>query len=239
MSFPSTVPLRYPLQRTVRVASRVAEFLDGSEQRFRAGPVLNAFSFTLANIPIEQVDDVRDWFLAAKGAYDTTLTLAVGAATFPNMCLESDELAVTEEQPTRFSLSLAMRQVAPSGSWPSVTAVFPGISGGRLVQRPWSGKDRFLTTRNDLASGARYSYYERGTPLRAWDAAYSCITVANLTTLMEFFVGMGGKLGAFEMTDPETLDTFSNCRFDTDEFRATYVDAGHCSVSLPIVEFAA
>jgi hypothetical protein len=233
-NFPNTVNLRFPLGRTVKVASKVVEFLDGSEQRYRNGPVLNAFSLAFANIPLADVSAIQSWFLSVKGAYDSTWSLAANGETFTGMCLESDELVVTETEPTRYGLSLSMRQKAPSSSFSTVSA-FPGITGGRMVQRPWSGRDRFRTTRNDLDGGARISYYEWGTRRREWDLQYPCIAVSTLTGLMNHFVTMGGRLTEFSFTDPDSGTVYAHARYDTEEFKATYVDAGHCSVTLPMV----
>ncbi len=236
----STVPLRFPLGRKVSAPAEVVEFLDGSEQRWRTGPVLNSLSVRLNNCPASEVSAIQAWFEAQRGAYLSDWSITVGSEVLTNMALEADELAATEGEPTRYSMALQLRQTSPSGSWPSVTAVYPGIaSGARITQRPWTSKLRYLTTRNDLASGKRYAYYEWSDPKHLWTLTYPSITPAELLTLMQHFVGMGGRWGKFTFTDPDSLLDYPNCRYDMDAFEAEYVDAGHCSVSAQIAEFFA
>jgi hypothetical protein len=237
-TFPTSVRLQYPLTRTVSSPTRVVEFLDGSEQRWRSGDVLNSFSIQWNGLRAADLAPIRQWFATIKGAYDSTWSFVLGGETFPDMALEDDTLAVVENQAKRLSVSLKFRQTAASGTWSARDARYPAIRQGVITQFPYTGTSSFLTTRNDLETGPRYAYYERATPRRGWKCSYSVIAPAELLTLMQFFVAMGGRFGSFTFTDPDSKTEYTECRFDQDAFEVSYQGRCRCSLTLTIVQIA-
>src|SRR5262245_3079863 len=121
-SFPTSLPLRTPLTRTLSVPTRLVEMLDGSEQRWCAGDPLNSFALEFQNVSAAEVTALRTFVDTIKGAFDSTWDLTIAGVTYPNMALEHDDLPVVEGgQPERFSLSLKMRQTLSDGDY-SITA---------------------------------------------------------------------------------------------------------------------
>lgn len=239
--FPTTVPLRVPAARTLTIPTDVVEFLDGSEQRWRSGPPLNAFSLTFTDVPSANLTDMRTFLNTMKGAYDSTWSITwVDGNSYTNMALELDDLpAVASKSNTRFSFTVKMRQTAPQTYTATASAVYPALPNGIYTQRPYTLNTRFLTTRNDLPSGPRYSYYEWPSGHGAFLASYPTITLTELLNRLNFFVAMGGRYTMFSFTDPVTSAVHPHCRFDTDDFACQCLGAGIWSVSLPIVEFFA
>lgn len=240
MPFPTSVLLQCPVERRLAIPVRVIEFLDGSEQRWQAGDPVNAFSLQFNDAPAADVTAVQNWFLSVKGAFDSTWSFtSIDGVSYPNMGLEHDELPVVEgSQPQRFSFSVRMRQVAPSGDYSATaTAVYPALPNGCYTQRPFTRDLRFNTVRNDLPSGPRISRYEWGTQKRAWIADYPVLTLSELTGRLTFFIAMRGKYKHFTFHDPVDNTDYTLCRFDTPEFIARALGAGQWATTLPITEF--
>jgi hypothetical protein len=227
--------------RTLAMPCRVIEFLDGTEQRWAAGDPLNSFALTFQDVPAAELLILQNWFDTVKGAFDSTWGFtSVDGAAYPHMGLDQDELpAVEGGRPGLFSCSVKMRQVAPDGAYVGVTAAtYPALPNGVYTQRPFSQGRKWLTTRNDLASGARLARHEWGAAKRFWSCDYSAITLAELQGRLDFFVAMRGRLRTFGFIDPQLGGApVPNCRFDGDEFAARCLGAGQWAVSLMVAEF--
>lgn len=224
-----------PAARSLAAPTRVLQFLNDQEQRWRAADYQESWSLTYSDLLFTEVTAIRNFFVTMKGAYDSTWTFPFDGTNFTLMCFDQDEFTAEETSPMRWNVSLKIRQTQKSATYASgVTATFPSI-----CQLPFMQKARFRTVRNDLASGPRYSRYQLGTPLNAWLIAYSVLTATEMASLMDLFVSVGGRYGTIQFTDPQTAAVYTHCRFDTDTFEARYVGALQYAVSLPIVEFAA
>ncbi len=240
VTFPTSVRLRSPIERKLSMPTRVIEFLDGTEQRWTSADPLNAFTIQFQDVPAADLVLVQTWWDTIKGAFDSTWSFVdVDGTTYPNMAAESDELAGIEDgRPSLFSFSVKMRQVAASGTYTGTPASsYPALYSGVYTQRPFTQGEKWLTTRNDMESGARYAWAEWPAKKRFWIASYPAITLAEMQSRLAFFMAKRGRLNSFTFHDPQANVDVSNCRFDTDDFVAKNLGAGLWAVTLPITEF--
>ena len=231
----------YPVTQTLAMPTRVIRFLDDTEQRWRSADPLNSWVLTYNRILWADIVTLQNFFNTVKGAFDSTWTFPFLGTNYTSMCFDQDDFSAVESDPGRYTVSLKLRQTAKSGSysiggtvtWP----VFPGTSV-TFTQLPFTSKPAFLTTRNDLPTGARYAWAERSSVLGAWICDYSVITISELGTLLNAFIALAGKYNSFSFTDPNDNSVHAHCRLDTDTFQAKYLGAGQCAVTVPIQEFA-
>jgi hypothetical protein len=228
-----------PVERRLAMPTRVIEFLDGTEQRWAAGDPLNGFTLTFANVPAADLAAVQAFWDTIKGAFDATWSFVdADGTTYPHMAADGDELAGVESAAGKFSFFVKMRQVLTSGTYTGAGgASYPALYTGVYTQRPFTQGARWLTTRNDLASGARYGWAEWAAKKRYWVCSYPAITPAELGSRLEFFMAMRGRLGSFTFHDSEAGADVAHCRFDADEFAARNLGAGQWSLTLPVAEF--
>lgn len=239
VTFPSTVPLRAPLERRLSMPVRVIEFLNGTEQRWAAGMPLNAFTLQFKDVAAADLAAVQGWFDTIKGAFDATWSFVdADGTTYPYMAADDDALSGAESSVAKWSFSVKLRQVAPSGSYAGAGgAAYPALYAGVYTQMPFTQGGKWCTTRNDLASGPRYGWAEWTAKRRTWVCSYPAITLAELQSRLAFFMAMRGRLGTFTFHDPQAGVDVPHCRFDTDEFAAQNLGAGQWAVTLPITEF--
>lgn len=117
-TFPSPPVLRVPTTRTLTVPTDKVEFLNGSEQRWRAGLPLNAIELIFNDVMTSDLTALRNFVATVKGAFDSTWSIVwADGATYSAMALEQDDLpAVADKANTRWSCRMKMRQAASSGS---------------------------------------------------------------------------------------------------------------------------
>jgi hypothetical protein len=238
-SFPG-VTLPMPLVRRLRLPCEVVEFLDGSEQRWRSGDPLNDFEVRFSDVPAADLTSVLNFWATVKGAFDATWTFTdVDGTAYPHMGFDQDELAAVENaKPGRFSFSLKLRQTAKDGAYAGVyAAAYPTLPNGCYTQRPYTASAKWLTTRNDLASGARYAWSEYGAPKGLWVCDYSVLTLAEMQGRIDFAVGCGGRHRGFSFTDPNDGSVHPKCRLDQDAVEARNVGAGQWATTLKLAEY--
>lgn len=233
-SFARGVVWLTPAARGLAAPTRVLQFLNDQEQRWRSADYQESWNLTYADLLFSEVTAIRNFFETVKGAYDTTWTFPFESTNYTLMCFDQDEFTAEETSPMRWTVSLKIRQTAKSATYASgVTATVPST-----CQLPFMQKARFRTVRNDLASGARYTRYQLGTPLNAWNLSFSVLTATEFGSFLNLFVSVGGRYGTIQFTDPQTGTVYPHCRFDTDVFEGRYVGALQYAVNLPIAEFA-
>jgi hypothetical protein len=220
------------------MSTKVITFLDGKEQRWVDGDPLNDWDLTLSDISAVDVATLRDFFLAVKGAFDSTWTFPFLGTSYTSMAFDQDKFEASETARTRYSVKLKLKQTATSGTYTGSATEFPTIGSAAITQLPYTAVTEFLTTRNDLAGGIRYAYYERATPLSGWTCTYSAITPAELGTILTFFISMRGRFGSFSFTDIDSAIKYENCRLAQDSIDLKYNADCSCSTDLQIIEFA-
>lgn len=238
-SFPN-VTLPMPLTRRIGAAGEVVEFLDGTEQRWVSGDVLNDFEVRFADVPAADFVALANFWATVKGAFDATWSFTdADGTTYPHMGFDQDELAAAENaKPGRYSLTLKLRQTAKGAAYPGVyAAAYPALPNGCYTQLPYTATARWLTTRNDLASGARYAWSEYGSARGLWLCSYPVLTLTELQGRLNCFLGAQGRRRGFSFTDPNDGSVHVKCRFDQDVIEVVNVGAGQWSTSLRIAEY--
>lgn len=228
----------YPVTRTLSAATRILQFTNGTEQRFVSAPILDGWVFQYAALSAADVGTLQSFFDDQKGAFDATWSLPFLGGTFTGCCFDQDDFSPVRAVNNRHSLSLKIRQTQQSESIPSVSAVYPQLSGGVIVQAPYTTARRFQTLRNDMASGKRYAFANRTTPLYSFTIQYGLITESELNTILAFFRWARGCWKAFSFTDPNSGTTFTNCRFGADQLSCRYNDIRQCSATVAIEQYA-
>ncbi len=248
---------RYPVQNKSSWVARVNQFADFSEQRWVTRQPLAEFVFRYRDVSRADVETLRNFFRAQKGAYDD-FTLVFDGYEYQNMVFDQDVFEPVEESmPNRFSLELKLKQTRPNGwFWiPSPSDdTYPHINLGVLTQRPWTNGETFHTNKIDMETGRRYSYAWIQEPIKQWALNYPVITHDEAATLLKFFHKMHGRYGTFKFDDPEEWhiarsDPFSssnpdplyqphqNCRFDMDDISLEYLGPNHYATKILITEF--
>ena len=100
-----------PLQRDVRHATSITEFLDGSEQAWAERAPLGGFTLALTNIGGYDLSNVLEFFRSQGGRFGVW-DLPLNGTTYNNISFDQDEIQWTEKSATRFTLSLRCLQMA-------------------------------------------------------------------------------------------------------------------------------
>lgn len=100
----------YPLQRSTRLATKVLEFTNFTEQRWRTGNRLESFTLSFSEIVLADMLTLRTFFDARKGGFDTTWDITIGGTTYPSMMFIDDTFEATEGAGS-YSVQLRVRQV--------------------------------------------------------------------------------------------------------------------------------
>ena len=117
-------------------------------------------------------------------------------------------------------------------------ATYPTLSTGARCSLPYAYRREYLNTVCDVASGKRYAYNHRATPLMKWTLQYPQLSDADVTTLRTFFDSVKGSWDVFDFTDPETNTNYAQCRLGSDRFEVQRVGPNENSVTLVIQEYA-
>lgn len=103
----------YPSRRTRAFKTRVFQFGDDTEQRFKlpAGLIgLARWELRFDGIKPTDVTLLRDFFTTAKGEFDTSLELVIDGVTYSNMMLDDDEFRAEERTAGRWNVVMKLRQ---------------------------------------------------------------------------------------------------------------------------------
>lgn len=235
----------YPVTRSLVFDTGICYNADGTEQRWKRRAPLVRLQLQYSSLPVADVNALVSFFAGQKGEFSTNASITLGSNTYSDLALESDTSEFSETRRGLYDVSLTLRQVKnPSFSIPSVSAVFPTITGGVYTQLPYKPRFRSLTTAGDSPSGPRYTFAWWGASLtglptgqlHGWELNYPQLSNTDLGTLETFFTGMQGRLTTFSLTDPENGTVYSNCRFDTDSFTVQHISPNKNALVLPIIE---
>lgn len=225
----------YPADRSVSMPVEVVRFISGAEQRWRSGPALNAWQFTLRLNAID-LATVITFFDTVKGAYDTTWTFPFDGSTYTNCVFETDEFTFQRRgAPNIYHLDVRVRQCRQSVSLPTAPAAYPAINGGVITQLPYSEIRRWNTSTNRMANGRQYSWSNWNAPRRAWQLNYPVITYAEAFAILDAYMGAGGAWGTFDFTDPRNGSTYT-ARFSGNELGIKYQSLNQCSMAVALEE---
>jgi hypothetical protein len=242
----------YPLTRSREYLTDVAQFVNGTEQRFKARAGLTRLKLPYSSLIASDATSLKDFVDSAKGMFDPTGTITLtdslgNSSTYANLTLDQDTITLTEQEPTLYNTELDLHQTQNLDSPPpSVTAVFPVFDIGLSAQRPYQQISRFLTAVVDQPAGIRYSWAWYGEDLTGFpDGALMgwnltlLLSDVNLVTMERFFEGMEGRMWTFQFTDPDNGTEYPNCRFGSDKLDIQQAGVNNNQVNVQITEFQA
>lgn len=114
-SFPTPfggVVTLYPLTEMDRRPTKILQFSDFSEQRWRQCSGMARFVLQMDRITYAEASAVKTFFDSAKGGFDNTWDIAIGGVTYDNMAFETDVFELKESERGIYSLRLPCRQTA-------------------------------------------------------------------------------------------------------------------------------
>lgn len=235
----------YPVTRTNRFATRVVQFQNGTEQRWKQRAPLHEWQLQYTGIKAADVVLLQTFWDAIKGQFDSTWEFTFGATTYQYLAALEDSLVIRENRKLLYDVGFRFRQTRKSGAVTgSGGGSFPTLSTGVLTQRPYGRSRRFFSTVNDQESGKRYAWpwYSGAltgfpTKLMAWTVGGPALADVDADTLEAYFALQNGRYGTFSLTDPDTGSVYSKVRFATDGFERRYLGPNENAITLPLEEF--
>lgn len=244
----------YPVTRSREYLTDVAQFVNGTEQRFKCRAGLTRLKLPYTYLVATDASNLEIFVDSAKGMFDPTqsitLTDSLGNSnTYDNLALDQDTIQVIEQDATLYNTELDLHQTqnldspAPSVSQPWT---FPVFDVGVSAQRPHTQIRRFLTAVVNQPTGVRYSWawYGEGLTgfpngaLEAWELTL-LLSDVNLVTLETFFAAMEGRMWPFTFLDPDSEVEYFPCRFGTDKLVIQHKGVNNNVVVVPIVQYQA
>jgi hypothetical protein len=103
--------IRYPLSRSKTYVTGLHRFGNGSEQRWKSvGALQRPLEIQLRGLDGYNLSLVREFFRSMKGAFDSTWSITLGAATYPNCAFDQDDFSPVERKPNLYDLTLRIVQ---------------------------------------------------------------------------------------------------------------------------------
>lgn len=103
----------YPLVRAREHLTRVVQFSDDSEQRWRVRPAIARFSLEFSDVNGYELSEILEFWRSMKGRFDATWEITIGGQTYQNMTFDSDECSFVENRPNRYTVRLSCIQTRP------------------------------------------------------------------------------------------------------------------------------
>lgn len=230
----------YPLRLIYSCATRVVVAASGAEQRWVVRPPMIEVDATYRSLTAADQAAIDSFFDSQKGAADSTWTMAFLARTYTSMRFLDDEIRWEETLPARWTARLRSRGFHPAIVSPPSS--LPSLASGAVTQLPWSKSRKYATNMTDLESGDRISLPLRGgglsglptTPARAWQVVMRSIRDSEAASFVDFFVSQNGRFGSFSWQDPDTLVTYTGCRFGSDDLEVRYDGFNRVAMSFEI-----
>lgn len=235
----------YPIRRTNNFSTRVIQFQNGTEQRWKSRAPLNEFALQYTRINSTDRAALETFWASIKGSFDKTWDFTL-STTYGNCVMLDDKLVIKQTSPLLWDVSFRFRQVAKSGAVTGAGGgTFPTLASGVITQLPYGRSRVGFVTGNDQDSGQRYAYtwYAGGLTgfptrdLDAWEVGGPSLSDADADTLEAYFAQMNGRYGTFTFVDPDSASSFAKSRFGQDGFERVYVGPNQNSVSLRVEEF--
>jgi hypothetical protein len=107
----SGVVNKYPTTATTRRATKVIQFVDDHEQRWKIAKGLASFNLVYSSLNGYDLSILRNFFRTTKGAFDNTFSITIGAITYDNCGFEDDTFEPTEgTRPNVYDITLRVKQ---------------------------------------------------------------------------------------------------------------------------------
>lgn len=240
----------YPLTRSREFSTDVAQFVNGTEQRFKVRAGLTRLKMPYSALVASDASSLKEFVDSAKGMFDPngtiTLTDSFGSSiTYNDLTLDQDTIEVTEIEPMLYTTQIELHQTKNRDTPPPDTdSSFPVFDVGLSAQRPYKQIRRFLTSLVDQPTGIRYAWawYGEGltgfpdAALMAWELTL-LLSDFNLAIIETYFRGKEGRMWPFSFTDPDDSSVHPNCRFGSDKLDIQHAGVNNSQVKVMIVEF--
>lgn len=107
---------RYPVTQTVNAMTDMVQFVNGSEQRWRAGSKLLRFELTYSNVNSYDLGVMLDFFISKKGmfvdsALSNTFCIVLNGVETDWCTFEQDDFTEVEDRTNLYSFKLKIRQL--------------------------------------------------------------------------------------------------------------------------------
>lgn len=180
-----------------------------------------SFTLTYPRLTLTERNTLLTSFDAAKGSFDSTLTLSFLGNTYSNLYLD-DRISFVERTPNQFSANVKLSQALRSVDAGTLGSDFPTLTGGARMQYPYTHEHSF-DTESVQTEGARWTWYNRAAALRTWSAGGPSLSDADALAIWNYFLLARGRFRSFQFTDPDSSTAYSSCRFATDSIEWRYV----------------
>jgi hypothetical protein len=200
----------YPYTMTISFATEVVQMQNGKQQRWVKRPVLVRFEVPYAALTQAQKNTVLAAVTSAKGQFDTTLSLTVGATTYTNLSLDSDDFTARESKTTQYEAPLKLSQVVGQNLSPGTAGqTFPALANGALCVLPYTQGKRFQTVATMTPGGTKQTYTEWGASLtgypsnglKFWELEESKLSDVDIATRIAHFIANWGRCFIFPVID--------------------------------------
>lgn len=238
----------YPFTQTISYLTGVKRFQNGAQQRFARRPLpLITTEIEYHQLTQSQKNTLKTAFIAAKGQQSTSLSITIGSVEYDNLSFNADVFDALEAQPTQYSSTIRLIQSAGQNGLTasSTPETFPTFSYSTITQLPFTESQTFKTTAGmSPVSGNRFTYAWNTSTARSIDyAGLRRLTLtfdpcwdADLSTLLQHFVGNQGALGKFSFTNPDDSSTYTSVHYASDDLVIRYNAPNNSSVTVVFEE---
>jgi hypothetical protein len=233
----------YPFQATYSFLTGTGPWENGAQQRWIKRPgALVKFALPYAQLTQTQKNTVKTAISAAKGRFDNTLTLTLGAITYTNHGIDLDEWAATEAKTTQYAAPLKLTQAITQNLSPGTAGgAFPVLASGSIGVLPYTQKKRFQTIGQRVEAGPNYTLAEFGggwtgyptDGLMAWEFAESGLSDADTATRVAHFLANFGKAMNFQFTDEDGA-AYSKTHYASDDLVINYRGVNDSSIRIAL-----
>lgn len=234
----------YPFTATYSFLTLVGEMQNGYQQRSVKRQGIVRFELPYAKMTQSQKNTIKAAVTSAKGQFDTTLSLVLGATTYTNLSLDADDFEAVESVTKQYNAPLRLTQTIPQGITIGIpTSPFPALSNGTMGVLPFTQGKRFQSIVTKMEAGPKYTFAEFGGGLAGyptdglmhWSFDESMLSDTDTAIRVNHFCNNYGKAYKFPFTD-EDGNVYTAAHYATDELVVQYmgVNNSRLKVSLEV-----
>jgi len=184
---------------------------------------------------------------------DTSITVASVAGFNGYITIGTETMLITwTPDSTHFTVSrgqlgttAATHTSGDTVSWGpafALGAALPAFPNTTRTQIPWQQNQQYKTEVSSMEAGPKWTYPWYGghliafptEGLRQWVIGGDMLTDAETALLEAHFLANWGRFSSFTFTDPETLTTYEDAYYTTDEMVIEYIEPNVNRVSLTV-----
>lgn len=115
-------------------------------------------------------------------------------------------------------------------------STFPQLKTGAVAQYPLQRTIRFSTGIAQFVDGTEQRYRQLRGGLKRWTIDLDLLDEDEMAAFLDFALDEEGAFGEFAFTDPIDGVVYPACRFENDALVRQFVDTGHGSTSVVVVQ---